>query len=802
MGGRLVGLGCLSGAVLLLEITVGRLFSVSLWYHFAFLVISLALLGLGAAGAWLAGRPLAHPSARALAITAGLFAGAVLGLLGVIGLVPVDPFALRTAPVASGLGLLVYTVATALPFFWAGLTIARLLSAPAAAVGRLYAADLAGAGMGAGVAVICLPLVGAPGAALLAAAGGLVAALCFLGGRSRGGRAAMGVRAGLGLGALLLVGAAILWGQRWPVPVPASKGLAQALAGGARWLWTGWNTISRVDVTQGDLAHYAPGLRQGRLPPQLAVRIDGDALTALTAFDGDLTALADFERALPALAYWWRPGPRVLVIGAGGGPDVLAALRLGAEHVTAVEVNPLVVALVREHFRGFTGDLYRHPRVTAVVGEGRHFVAQPGPAYDLIVLSLVDTWAAVTTGAYSLTENFLYTREALADYYRRLQPGGLVVLTRFERQPPVELLRLLTTVAAGLEMAGVAEPGRQVVVMGNGEQATVFVRRGAFSPEEVATARRFADRYGHHLLLAPGEPASDPRLAQALGPDRDTLIATSPYAIDPVTDDRPFFFQFGRWRSLVWPWNAPDFAGFGSLTTGQTLLLLILGQTTVLSALLVLLPLGRRRPAPGTATLGWFAYFTALGLGFMAVEIALLTQTTLLLGAPTVTMAVVLGGLLVSAGLGSLLSDRLDCSPSSLTPLMLLLAGCLVIWPALTAVATTAFLAAPWLARLGLTLLLVAGPGLLLGLPLPGGLRLLQRHQPDLVPWAWAVNACASVVGPVLAMMGAITFGVRLLFLVAALLYLGGWLSLLLGLRRAEVRLARPLTSTTPTTDS
>ncbi|HEY8475820.1 MAG TPA: hypothetical protein VIN09_03005 [Chloroflexota bacterium] len=765
------GFGLVSTAVLLLQLTLTRIFSVSIWYHFAFMVVSIALLGVGASGSVIAVfRPgLLARIERTVLVAGLLFAAASLGALATAALVPFDPSRLAAEPLPQGLFLLAYYVGLALPFLAAGVVVGAVLSAFADRAGQLYCADLVGAGSGCLLFIVALPLLGAQGSVALAALLAIVAVGLMVPGTAR-------LLAPLVVPLALL--AATLQGLV-DIHIPSSKGLAAALGEeGTRRVLTRWNALSRIDVTEGDRTRFFAGLSPrytGELPEQIALRIDADARTDITRLEGGVAPLRYLDHLSASLPYQLVEHPSVLVIGAGGGTDVVAALYHGATHVTAVEINPLIVDLVRHRYGAFSGYLYDDQRVRVLVDEGRNYVARSRERYDVIQMSLVDTWAAASSGAYSLSENYLYTREAFRDYLGHLTDRGVLGVSRWSRQPPVELLRLASTALAALHDLGVAEPARHIAIVQTGDLATTVVKRQPLTDADVAAIRAFAERNDFHVVYPRAE--TDNEVAAFIAaPDRAALIERYPYNIAPTTDDSPFFFQYARWRDLApaqLVGNANDHHFFG-----QIVLLAALAQAVVLGGVLILAPLvlhrRLRRALANAPRLPTLAYFAGLGLAFMFVEIALMQRLALLLGHPVYAISVVLFTLLVAGGVGSLATSRvpLAATRGTLALAVPTLAVAIGFHLALLPELVQRLLGEPLGVRVLAAVALVAPLGVLMGMPFPLGIRMVQAARPELVPWAWGINGCASVVGPVLAVVIAMAGSFTVVMMLAAALYL------------------------------
>lgn len=760
---QFIGIFLLSLSMLESELILTRLFSVTLWYHFAFMAVSVALLGIAAGGVRAARLAPPGPAelgpllARATRHYALAVAGALLVLLGV-------PFVYRISIGALVSLLLIYAAAT-LPFYFAGYILALLFRSHARSIGRLYAADLSGAGAGALLAVPLLDWLSAPSA--LIATAGVGAASSILLARGRGERTS---RRDLLSGSLVAAGLFLfaLLGQVTPLlRVDFAKDHMQDDL-----LLDRWNALSRVTVTPRGTPNWGTSERyKGPRPETLWLKIDSEAGTPITRWDGDPAKVDALRYDITAFVYHLRSGGKALVIGPGGGRDVLTALIMGAREVTAVEINPAIVDAVRRTFGDYAGRLYDDPRVTLVVGEGREFLRRVPREYDVIQASLIDTWAASAAGAYVFSEANLYTREAFREYLDRLSDQGVLTMSRWHfKDLPTETLRITALSMRALLERGVADPSAHIILVKRTTWdwfyrlseprdgiGTILVKKTPFLPEEVAAARRAAEALDFQVLLAPGG-GGDP-LFERLVASRDPEGFAKSYPVDvsPPSDERPFFFYMLRMRDLS-RWLGANPLSQGVMQNNvravfvlAALLLIVL----VLSLVLLLLPL--KRPALDAPPAAALVYFAAIGLGFILVEIPLIQRFILYLGHPLYALSVVLSGLLVGAGMGSLLSTRLGLAGSRRALLVLLLLVAFAAFGAPRLLGATLGAATPL--RVALSLALLLPLGLAAGIPFPLGVRLLGDAGARWVPWMWAVNGAFSVLASVLAMALAMSFG-------------------------------------------
>ncbi|MBC7250729.1 MAG: hypothetical protein H5T62_10645 [Anaerolineae bacterium] len=794
MGPIYLGLFLLSTAGLSFEITLTRVFSLAQWYHFAFMVISVALLGFGASGSALSLLPPPRDPLRLRAYTARvavLFAASVLVSFLTINFLPFDSYRIAWEAVQV-LYMAVYFLALALPFFFNGLLTGALLSSLPEKTGRLYAANLLGSALGCLLALLALPLLGGTGTILLSATLALlVATLVTWKGQTRQQKAVTGL---LALMTIALTAVTLNPPTFLQIRLSPYKDLSYALQyPDATVLSSRWNAFSRVDVVRSRSIRSAPGLSLRNpvdFPTQLGLYTDGDLRSAIT--EPATPHLNVFLDYLPtALPYHLRAEPRVLILEPGGGLEVLLALHQGAEEIMAVESNPLAVRAVDD----FGGGVYQEDRVRIMVEDGRTYVRRHTARYDLVILALNGSQRPVVSGAYSLAENYLYTVEAFDDYLNHLNEGGLLVISRWLQLPPSESLRAWALAVTALERAGVQHPERQLIAIRSWANSVILVKNGEFTAEDIAATKAFCTARNFDLVYYPGIHAEEanrhsvvPEAAYyrafhelLFAPDRAAFYRDYPYDVRPPTDDRPFFFHFFKWsqtpqivQALGKTWQP-----FGG--SGYFVLVALLILALVASAGLIVLPLAlqRRKITPSESTRQGrarvFAYFALLGLGYLLVEIPLIQRFILFLGHPIYAFATVLFSLLLFSGIGSLLARRVPALAA-----LALLCGAILIYPAALPFAFRALLGWSLAWRLAVAAVGLAPLGLLMGMPFPTGIATLETRAPHLIPWAWAINGCASVLSSILAAMLALSWGFWSVLLLAAIAYAGALLTLLL----------------------
>lgn len=762
-----------SGAALAYEILLIRLFSIVEWHHLAFLIISLALLGYGASGTLLAlaREPLLRRFDLAAAAAASAFGAASFGAFLIAQRIELNSLEIFWSTRQFGRLFLLYLL-FAVPFFCAATAIGLALTKHGADSPRLYRADLIGGGMSAAAATLLLFVVHPVTALQLVSTVGFLAAALFALRRGTLAVAAIGIALVIAARPLAL-----------PLRMSQFKELSHALR------IPGAKVVDERSSPHGLLTtvvsprvpfRHAPGLSlsfAGEIPPQTGVFTDGGGMTPIV--QGRNLEYLDY---LPtAVAYHaGRPKESVAVIGAGGGSEVLSALVHGASRVTAVELNPQMVELVRAH-----GGPLDDRRVRVVTAEARAFIRETGQRYDAIQLALVGSHGASAAGVQALSESYLYTVEAMTELIAHLRPGGYLVLTRWMQAPPREVVKLLATAVLAQERLG-ANAARRIALIRGWNTATLVVKNGDFEKREVEQIRLFCDDRSLDVDYAPGvtrdetnqyNVLDEPYLFDAAtallagGAARESFFERYKFNVRPATDERPYFFHSFRWSALPELLQLRARGGMPLLEWGYLVLVAGLAQALVAAAALILLPLlfVRRGAAAREPVWRIVVYFGSIGLAFLFVEIAFMQRLTLFLGQPLYAIAVVLSSFLVFGGLGSGASARIDDRRARYVPLAVAavaLLGLAVVRP-LTALA----LALPDPAKIGISIALVAPLAFAMGMPFPLGLRRLAHSDPSAIPWAWGINGTASVLSSMLATLVAVHFGFSVLVALAAVLY-------------------------------
>jgi hypothetical protein len=780
------GLFFVALATLMYEILLTRIFSVTMLYHFAFVALSVAMFGMTVGALIVYLSPRLFPAERLehrLAVAAVLFPIAL-----VVSFMTQLSIPFRMYPSVIAIYSVVFTYAViAVPFVISGIAVCLALTGFPRQVSRLYAADLAGAALGCVLLIAVLEWSDGPTAVLwvglLASLGGVAFAV--------GARSSRLRRAAVVTALLLFVAAAghtMLVRRGSPVfriLYTKDSGTIEPLP-----LYDRWNSYSRVRVTGDPDRLSTPagwGLSQ-TMPADVRVRqlqldIDAWAGTMMTRFDGDLRSVEYLKYDVTNIGYHVRPQPDVLVIGAGGGRDVLSALAFGARSVTAVDINKNVLRTVNERFGDFTGHLDRDPRVHFVNDEARSFVARSRERFGTIQISLIDTWAATAAGAFVLGENALYTSDAWTTFVTHLTGDGLLSVSRwYFRDRPAELYRTTTLAVEALRVVGVTQPRAHIAVIRNMRPlnftapdgvGTILVSRRPFTAAELDALERESARLQFEVAFSPRVATDDTftRLTEAA--DLRAFLDSYPINIAPPTDDSPFFFNMLRLRDI----GSLSLLNLGALSHNMkavAILGVLLMTVLLLTALCVFLPLWLTRDRVTLAGSGaLLLFFIAIGLGFMLVETSQMQRLIISLGHPTYGLSVVLFAMLLSSGLGSYLTQGVkdnfvDRSGRwRLAAVVAVLAAFGLITPA----------AARWSqphttpVRIVTAVVLLFPAGCFMGMAFPLGMKLAATKARALTPWFWGLNGAASVLASVLSVCIALTWSISTAFWAGWLCY-------------------------------
>ncbi len=757
-----LGISLTTLSVLMLELSLTRLFSATMYYHFAFMAISLALFGSGASGVfiYIVQRGLKpERTGQWLSVAAMLFALSNLLSLYVI---LANPLTFETGPENYYRLARIYSAA-ALPFFFGGCAVTLAITRLAKDISKLYLFDLGGAALGCLLLIPVLNFLGAINIVLVVSAIAAVAGILFASSNS-GGRAAIVCSLIL---AVALAGLTAYNSVTHRIDIRKSKGFEETSV-----LFSKWNSFSRITV-------------EGSFKSGIEIKIDADAATGISRDASNNAIHQDTKGALSALVHHLKSNANVLIIGPGGGNDVMAARVFGQKYITAVEINPIIArdVMSSEPFKSYSGSIYQQPDVRLVVDEGRSFIRNSRDRYDVIQATMVDTWAATAAGAFSLSENNLYTVEAFKDYVTHLTDDGLLTMTRWYFEPPDQLLRLMTLTRVMMSELGISNPARHVMLVRDARTgydrtpATYIFKRSEFTDDEARAVESIAQTSGFQLLYTPLTRPQNVFTQMIEAPDPAQLWVSYETNVEPTRDNNPFFFNSVRLANLSRVIEGTT-GEWQKTNLGTSILFALLAITSALVLLFIIGPLllvrGRALATGLGSKLSYLFYFACLGAGFIIVEVAMIQKFILFLGHPVYSLAVVLFSVLAFSALGSYLTGRIAEEQLTATLMKLLLVVVGLVFVYIIALPPI-FYGLVHLARelrIVIAVVLMAPLAMLMGMPMPIGIRILARKAPEIIPWAWGVNGATSVMGSVAALVIAILSGFNQALMVGAGLYL------------------------------
>ena len=764
------GLFLIALASLAIQIILVRLLSVITWYHLAFFSISIAMLGMTAGAIQVYVQKERFDDENKIEALTRACVGFALSI-------PVSLILLCVLPIGfykSILSLIVLFVATlicAWPFYYAGLVITTVLTRFNAPIGRLYASDLAGASAGCLIVLGGLEIVDAPSLMLWCSGIGALAGACFARSHS--------VRRYIALALVFFVLGVVNAQTPHGIRPMFVKEKFQRLS---EQILERWNSFSRVVV-----------YRQQFLPPQLwggspvargeniffhGMTIDGAAGTAIRSF----ASPKDIEHLrydITNVGYYLNRRGKACIIGVGGGKDIQSALFFGHDAVLGIEVNPIFVDLLQNEFREFAG-LANRDDVTFVVDDARSFLSQSHEPFSVIQMALIDTWAATGAGAFSLSENALYTVEAWQTFLSRLSEDGIFTVSRWYSAEHIgETGRVLSLGVESLLRLSVKKPADHMALITIGNVSTLLICRQPLSEADINRLRQVCEELQYQIVHVPNSLPTEPVLRQILSAQStDQLVeavAQAELDYSPPTDDNPYFFNMLKLNHLDTALRGQEGVLSGNLRALATLLvlLLVLGVLTVAT---IGVPLWlAHRPTMLMQTRGfWFGalYFSLIGSAFMFVEIALIQRLNVFTGHPIYSLGILLFTLIASTGMGSFVSDHL---PLTRKPWV-------YVFPIITAMSVVALntilhyllshmMAEDTATKILMSVLVIFPVGMLMGLFFPTGMRLVQTSYEDETPWFWALNGIMGVLCSALAVFVSIIFGISTNFYIAAVAY-------------------------------
>ncbi len=815
----------ISASILALQILQTRIFSFTLWHHLAYMVITVALTGMSVAGTFLAIRKKeVKNSWNFLSVISLLFSISTVFSLAFATRIPLDTF-MSNKVLQLGY-IFLYYMTLIFPYFFAGIVIAFIFKQIKDNIHIYYLSNLTGSAIGGVLIIPIMEKLGGEATILVVAFMGVFSALLFA---FKSKNLKLKITSAV---VFLLISLGFINPSKiFPVTAPESKaiGMGRTWDKNQKILYTNWDRVARIDVFENKKSqqffNYYPELKNK------VITIDGDAYTLLYDFPSAIEKIrkqnpkkfnknnyyANYPRILTSLyssAYltFKDEKPKVLVVGLGGGTDIITALANGASSVTGVEINKAMIDVTKNKFAKYIGSPYQNKKVKIIHSEGRSFIRRTKEKYDIIQMSGVDTWTALSSGAYIMSESYIYTTNAINEYMKKLKPNGTLSIMRWLFWPPREMLRLCTEAVQVLRKEGIKNPEKNIVVIGDGSLATILIKKRPFSWYELASiVEQTSKTKDKRVIYAPGFSASKQyyfpifiKYGKTLSLDdgykyiktsfekffnavknhkEKKFIAKYKYNITPVSDDNPFFFRYYKWEQ-VFKANWGEGGSFvDSMPIGLIILLSSLVQALILSFLLIVAPLiFMNKKEKAFSPHLQIIYFFMIGVGYMFIEISTIQRFILFLGNPSDAIAITIMFLLFFTGIGALFSKKVLIKLGERTiykMAIIFFPLFIILYAKLIPFATHFFIDSSFSLRVFISALILAPIGFILGNFFPIGLTIVGEKNASFIPWAFAVNGLASVISSIFAIILAMAYGFNVVFIISAFCYLFASISFL-----------------------
>jgi hypothetical protein len=743
------------------EILLTRIFSATMYYHFVFVSISLAMLGFGCSGVIVFLFPRYFSQDRCsshLAIFSSLFSITIVLAIGVYLQVNT---AVTTASLSTFLVLLKIFFFIFLPYLFSGLTITLALKHYSKKVAVLYCYDLVGAGIGCIFVIGMLFIYDGISLVLLTSFLAAVSSIFF----SRNSSATWLRKISFSAAFLLLCAFLCNAYVYRFLKINYVQGKPQTNI-----ILEKWNPINRITVETGREFNN----------DFLIINYDSAASAKIHAFDGDTKKVNFLNDSITSFYYQIRKNSDVLIIGVGGGQDVLNARINGQRKITGVEINPTIARLNTDTYRNFNGNLFAKPGIQLVVDDGRNFIRHATENYDIIHLSNVDSGVASSSGAFTFVENSLYTAEAFKDYYNHLKNDGVLWITRWRYTNDAESFRILSGNLMALKELGVQQPENHIVMLAEKYrpswcQALFLLKRTPFTHEEIIKINALREKMGLEWLLNPEQRVPNQLSDYLFSPDKKAFLRHYIFRVDPNTDNCPFFFNFLKPIHYIWklPGKAESFTYPVFMFKSLFIITFFMVLVTMFLPLVVFKKVISLSNDTVSYRIGYLGYFICLGLGFMLVEIPLIQKFILFLGQPLYAISVILSSLLIFSGIGSLLAGTFPDAVVHPWLRRIILSLCLLlsIYTLFLPALFESMLGIPGLLRIFASILLICPLGLSMGMAFPLGIKLLERDGRSMIPWVWGVNGACSVMGSIIAWGFSLNFGYNFTLYTATAVY-------------------------------
>jgi spermidine synthase len=772
----------ISAVLISYQILLVKMFSMQYWHHFAYLIISIALLGFGTSGTFifLFKRWLKDHFTLIIFFCPLLLALSIWMNIYLNGAIAFNPLMIIWNKYEI-IRLLILSLSILVPFFLGALCIGLSFIAVSDYIHRIYFANLVGSGVGSMIVLLTLFHISPHGIMLFISMIAICAALSVSTSHIR-----KGITCVAGIAMILLY---VFLFRFISLPMSSFKDLAQAehLMDTKKEREV-FGPLGLVTVLSSPAYHYLPDLSLNcpyRLPRQKGLFTDGNTVGAVNEFTGNLNDVHFMDYRTNSLAYKLLTHPDVLIIGGGSGTEILNAKYHAARNISVVEMNADIVHLMQEPYRTFSGDIYNPGNTHVLTEEGRGYLQRTKQHFDLINVSLLESMGAVSAGVYSLNENYLFTREAIEVSLERLRPGGILSISTWIKNPPRDNIKILATAIEAIERQKKNVPSQSIIMVRSWQTATLLIKNGAFDDRDMAAVREFCKSRLIDISYYPGIKEGETNVfnkfdgdifysaaIKLLSPEREKFYEAYLFYVKPATDDRPFFSHFFKIDMLKNYLKSSNRVLIPFLDWGYILVWIAVCILFILGIIFILTPIPFVLPSQkGLSSI--LIYFGSLGMAYMFLEISLLQQFIRYLYDPIFSASVVIGSFMVYSGIGSLIAGRINPFKSKY-----------IFWSvAIIGITGFIFLTADrslqgilsgfplWLRMLSCSLI-IAPLAIPMGIPFPSGLRELASGREGLIPWAWSINGFFSVIGSSTTVLIAITCGFKSIILIAVLLYM------------------------------
>jgi len=774
----------ISFAVLSIEVVYAKIFAVLTFYHFSSMIISIALLGFGAAGSYMSLKYSELENAPHFILNNTLYF-LLSNILTFYLIIKIRFYPIELSnDWTNQISLLFYYLLLSLPFFFAGKILSYIFTKYSSEIGVLYFYDLIGGGIGSLSVFFFLNHYTGPEIIHLISIILTVALLLYIVLTERKKIILILII----LASLILVFQDLHKRNKMLIhPPPSKEGFkwSPPWKGKGDVVYSKWNVIERLDITKsfkrriwdfgGDIS---PKYANQSIELRYMFK-DGIASTGILKIDKPIAEYSFLKGYLQAAPYQMRRYRSVISIGFGGGIDLWIAAYHKVGRIIGVEINPLKIQVLKNEFREYSGDIAK--QTILVPEEGRHFLARINSKVDVIQMSGLDSSPALSSGAFAMSENYVFTKEAIQAMLNRLNPNGVVSINRIIFKPPRESLRMVSTMIAALGDMGVKEVKGNFLILRGNRWANILLKNDHFSLEEVEKVKAWAKEMNFQVIYDPLINEHPNLFSKFIGltpEDRKQFIKDYPYKITPSSDDSPFFFQYYKWGNLFKE-DSSTWSYAIHMPVGLKIIIFSIIQITILGLIFIIIPLRKKKIKiiPGISLHTLF-YFSSLGLGFILIEIILIQKFIVFLGGPLYSLSVVLFSILVFSGIGSFVSKKLlNKSKNMVYYVFFFIIGLSLFYNFFLFGILKNLMHLPNLSRIILSIIVLAPLSFLMGMPFPSGVRLLSKKYNQLIPWAWATNSVFTVFGSVSCLFLSITFGFNLTWIIGLVFYLLALLS-------------------------